>query len=84
MLVAAWKDFQRPAIYSPDAHEIRLIPTLAVRIAPHPRWSGKTGSHASGVKMFNGRTATGVWAGHCCDRVESQAACPAENREEFP
>ena len=35
MLVAAWKDFQRPAIYSPDAHEIRLIPTLAVRIAPH-------------------------------------------------
>lgn len=44
MLVAAWKDFQRAAIYSPDAHEIRLIPTLAVRIDPHAMTVGSDNS----------------------------------------
>jgi hypothetical protein len=35
MHVPVEKDFQRTAIYSPDAHEMRMIPTLVVRIAPH-------------------------------------------------
>ena len=46
------------------------------------RWTVPTTSTSK--VAFNGRTATVVSAGHCCDRVESQAAWPIENREEFP
>ena len=38
MHVAAEKDFQRPAIFSPDAHEMRLIGTLAIGIPLRRLW----------------------------------------------
>lgn len=47
MLVADWKDFQRPAIYSPDAHEIRLITTLVVCSMQHDRRLGRRRLHSS-------------------------------------